>query len=251
MGQTVTSINEAGINALFVKLFNAMPDQPFNLGQQAAAGPLRIQLNAANTLRAVDLPASASVIDLRGDTQVPPIRYANLPLQLLTQLRATVTLAGWARSVELPLTTSVTLAGKARVSVERRPQSWVARLAFDAADTTISVAGNRNAFIDAVRNAVAGIDTQPWPGTQPPAAAVVNQAGDLAGQVFDTLQPQLGAAATQLARAITAQTRVLLGPELPARYAVQVPGGGTVEMQITQLEVSIGASQATLTATFA
>lgn len=251
MGQIVTSINETGVNELFVRLFNAMPDQAFNLGQQAAAGPLRIQLNAANALRAVDLPATAAVIDLRGDTQVPPIRYANLPLQLLTQLRATVTLGGWTRSFELPVTTGVLLAGKARVTVERRPQAWVARLAFDAADTTIGFAGNRNAFIDAVRNAVAGIDTQPWPGTQPPPAAVVNQAGDLAGQVFDALQPQVSAAATELARAVTAQTRVLLGPEVPARYSVQVPGGGTVEMQITQLAVAVGASQATLTATFA
>lgn len=251
MGQIVSSINEPGVNELFIKLFNAMPDQPFNVSQQVAAGPLRVQLNAANTLRATDLPATASVIDLRGDTQVPPIRYANLPLQLLTQLRATVTLGGWSRSFEMPFTTQVLLAGKARVSVERRPQAWVARLAFDAAETAISFAGNRNAFVDAVRNAVASIDTQPWPGTQPPAPAVVNQAGDLAGQVFDLLQPQVSSAATELARAVTAQTRVLLGPELPARYSVKVPGGGTVDMQVTQLAVAIGASQATLTATFA
>ena len=57
------------------------------------------------------------------------------------------------------------------------------------------------------------------------------------------------AAATELARAVTAQTHVLLGPETPAHCSVQVPGGGTLEMQITQLRVAMGASQASLTAT--
>lgn len=251
MGQIIASINEAGVNELFVKLFNAMPDQNFNLSQQAAAGPVQVRLSANSTLRALDQPANAALIDLRGDTLVPPIRYATLPLQLLTQLQGTVSLSGWNRSVGLQVTTSVLLAGKARVTVERRPAAWVPRLEFDAAETSISFAGSRNDFVNAIRDAVAHIDTSPLPGLQSPPGAVLNQAGNLAGQVFDLLQPQISATATQLARSITAQTRVLLGPEVPARYGVQVPGGGgTVDVQVTQVTVNIGANQASVSATF-
>lgn len=251
MGQIIASINEAGVNALFVKLFNAMPDQSFSLFHQAAAGPVQVRLNANNTLRALDQQPNASLIDLRGDTLVPPIRYANLPLQLLTQLQGTVSLSGWNRSVGLQVTTSVLLAGKARVTVEQRPLAWVPRLEFDAAETTISFAGSRNDFVNAIRDAVANIDTSPLPGLQSPPGGMVNGAGNLAGQVFDALQPQISATATQLARTLTAQTRVLLGPEVPARYSVQVPGGGgTVDVRITQVTVNISASQASVSATF-
>lgn len=234
MGQIVTTINEAGVNGLFVEVFNALPDQHFSISQQAAAGPLQIQLGASNTLRTTDLATTASVIDLRGDSLTPPVRYANQPLQLLAQLQATVTLGG--------------------LDPQRGPARHHRR-----------AAGRPGA----------GVGGTPAPGLGGPAGLRrrrdahrlrrqpqclhrgraqhrrAHRYPALAGQVFDALQPQVSATATELARAITAQTRVLLGPEVPARYSVQSPGGGTVQMQVTQLAVAIGASQASLTATFA
>jgi hypothetical protein len=252
MGLIVSTIDEAGVNELFVKAFHATPDQGFNVSRNGGNAQVQMQLSVSGRVRALDFASGVRPIDLRGSGLNPPVSYGNVKLRAEAELQATIHIAGWSRTVSVAANADVTLAGSARVVVERQTQAWLARLELDAANTSIGFGGNRDAFVAAVRKSLGDIDTNPaLPGKQPLPQAVINAAADVAAQLFDAAAGPAGQAATEIVRALIGSSRVSLGHPVPRRYRVAVPGGGDVEVEITQLAVAITANQAALTATFA
>lgn len=238
MGLIVTTIDEAGVNELFVKAFNRIPDQAFERQINRDLGPVDVELKFKGRVRARDLPGNARPIDLRGSAQNPPIRYQNVPIELRTDLEFRVWVAGQERLVTAPFTAVVMLAGNAHAAVGQSSTHWRPRVECDMADVSVSFADNRQAFVSVV---------QQMPGLQGPVRALAVAA---AGDLFDEAAGQAGDTATQLLRALSGSLRASLGVEIPRRSTLQVPGGEPVEVEIVQLHIAITANSATLKAQF-
>lgn len=241
MGLIISTIDEAGVNELFVKAFNAIPDQSFERQLNRDLGPVDVELKFKCRLRARDLAGNAKPIDLRGTTLNPPIRYREVPVELRTLLEFRVWAAGQERLATAPFTAVVMLAGNARAAVGQSNTHWRPRVECDVADISVSFADNRQSFIDVVAQ-MPGVSGLPGPAR----AAAVRAAGEL----FDEAAGPAATTATHLLRSLSGNLRASLGVEIPRRTTLQVPGGDPVPVEITRLDIAIGANSATLTAGF-
>ncbi len=251
MGQVIAQIDETGVNQLFVKVFNQVAAQPFEASQSAGFQGVSASVSVQGRAEPVDFAATAMPINLLGSSQSPPVRFAGTRFKLPTRITATLNVQGWSRSVSLDLQVEVTLGGGASVSLQTRPEDFLAQLSLQPDSASVSFAGQRDALVAAARESVRQIDTNPhWPGTQRPPQAVIDAAGEAVRLAFDAVRGPAEQLAGEVATSQLARIRLDLGLPVPRRLRQTIPDLGTVQVSLSQPSIVIEPASVRLSASF-
>lgn len=251
MGQVFAQIDETGVNQLFVKVFNQLAAQPFEASQPASFQGVSASVSVQGRAEPVDFAATATPINLLGSSQSPPVRFADARFKLPTRITATLNVLGWSRSVSVDVQAEVTLGGSASVSLQTRPDDFMAQLRLQPDSVSVSFAGQRDALVAAVRESVGQIDTNPsWPGTQSPPAAVINAAGEAVRMAFDAVRGPAEQAASAVATSQLSRLRVNVSLPVPRRLSLPLPDVGTLQVSLSQPSIVIDAASVKVSASF-
>jgi hypothetical protein len=257
MAQIIASIDQGSVNELFVRTYNAWPPiplSPMTISQGIGSGSfsLRLDLSIDSQASPRPLPSNAQPIDLLAAGANPPIAYSGLGWRVHSNVHGSLRLGAVSAALGLSFDTDVTLSGSAQASAPHVGNAFQARVQLTVGDFTLSFAGNRNAVVDAARNAASNIDVSPFPGTQHLPPAAINAVGDAAGQLFDQLAPRAADAIKQLIRARLGALQLQLTSNVPDSYSIQIPGTSqALTLHVQALQIGVGGERITLTVTFA
>lgn len=251
MGQLITTLDEAGVNELFKKAWNqAGPIGPFEFSRNVGLNGANASAKLKFKLVPLDFDASTKPIDLLRTTPGPQLTYGGLRILVDARVEVSASVGGFGVSEGLDADATVVLAGNGNSGRENQQDYWQPWLELDATGTTVTVGGSVNQIRDAVRSRLQGIDASPWPGNQPLPAALIADAVNAVGQAYALVQAAASQHATSVLRNFTNGARVRLGFQIPKRFDLPVPGGGSVQAVITALDIAINGGSVTLKATF-
>lgn len=253
MPQIVASIDEASVNLLFRKFYNALPALPVsrsaNKTASAVGVSLQLSANAQAQITPVHYMSSLRPVDLRGSTLVPAVQIGPMAFKVQVTLNAKAVAGQFNAATNVTAEMLVNVNAGASVRVLDAGTEWRPQIRLQATSVQVELDANKAALQGAVEAALKQIDANgSAPGKPQLPAAVISALVGLAGQVFDQLVSPLEEGIEQAIKLMLGDAAIDVSIPLPKQFAMALPGGGLVQVGLVNPSIAVSADRATVSA---